>query len=60
MFVRVLIKGLINSPARTVILPIQDWLLTTDRINIPGTEKEVNDPNWHYRVGMPVDKLPIV
>lgn len=51
--------ALINSPAETVLIPIQDWLLTTDRINIPGTEKEVGDPNWQYVLNVPVEELPV-
>ncbi len=51
-------KTLLESPSRTVMLPIQDWLLTTERINIPGTEIEENDPNWHYRMPVPIEDLP--
>ncbi len=50
--------AIVASPAQTVIIPIQDWLLTTDRINIPGTEREVGDTNWHYQLEIPVEKLP--
>jgi 4-alpha-glucanotransferase len=50
--------ALIDSPAETVLIPIQDWLLTTDRINIPGTEKDVGDPNWRYVLETPVEELP--
>lgn len=53
-------KAIISSPAQMVIIPIQDWLLTTDRINIPGTEKEKNDPNWRYMLTIPVEDLPII
>lgn len=53
-------NGVISSPSRTVIVPIQDWLLTTDRINIPGTEKEVDDPNWRYILNVSVEDLPEV
>lgn len=48
----------LRSPAGTVILPIQDWLLSVDRINVPGTEKAVGDPNWRYRVPSPIEALP--
>ena len=57
-FARELRQAIINSPSFISLIPIQDWLLTTDRINIPGTEKEVNDPNWRYRLKIPVEKLP--
>jgi len=52
--------AVIHSKAHIVIIPIQDWLLTKDRINIPGTEKEINDPNWHYKLHIPVEDLPLV
>ncbi len=52
--------ALIRSPAQTVIIPIQDWLLTTNRINIPGTEKMVKDTNWQYRVSVSIENLPSV
>lgn len=53
-------QKIINSQARIVIIPIQDWLLTTDRINIPGTEKEFDDKNWQFRLSIPVEKLPLL
>lgn len=46
------------SPARLAIVPIQDWLLTRDRINVPGTERPHGDLNWRYRVGLAVEDLP--
>jgi 4-alpha-glucanotransferase len=52
-------NAILTSPAETVIIPIQDWLLTNDRINIPGTEKEIADPNWHYIVSESIEDLPI-
>lgn len=52
-------QAVIDSKAKIVIIPIQDWLLTKDRINTPGTEKEVNDPNWRYRLALPVEQIPI-
>lgn len=51
-------QAVIDSPAQSVIIPIQDWLLTEDRINIPGTEREKGDPNWHYQLAAPVEQLP--
>lgn len=57
-FAKSIIKALIGSPAHTVIVPIQDYLLTSDRINIPGTEQEVEDPNWRYNLKIPVEELP--
>ena len=51
-------NAVVHSSAKTVIIPMQDWLLTTDRINIPGTEKEINDLNWQFKLGCPVEELP--
>ena len=48
----------IESPAQVALLPLQDWLLTTDRINVPGTEPAVNDPNWRYQMTVPIEDLP--
>lgn len=58
LFAKKLRNAVIASPANVVIVPIQDWLLTTDRINVPGTELAVNDPNWHYRLKTPIEELP--
>lgn len=53
-----LIGALTASAAERVIVPIQDWLKTETRINVPGTEKRRGDPNWRYRIEKPVEKLP--
>lgn len=53
-------RRVINSPSKTVIIPIQDWLLTKERINIPGTENKINDHNWQYKLSVPVEELPQV
>ncbi len=53
-------KAIIQSPSKITIIPMQDWLLTKERINIPGTEKEVNDPNWRYKLATPISELPII
>jgi 4-alpha-glucanotransferase len=50
---------IINSKAKIVLIPLQDWLLTTERINIPGTEKEINDTNWQYQMSVAIENLPI-
>lgn len=60
IFAELLRNAVITSPAHTVILPIQDWLLTTERINIPGTEHPTHDTNWQYRLALPVEQLPQV
>lgn len=57
-FAKAIRRALLESPAHTVIIPIQDWLLTTDRINIPGTELPTNDPNWRFHLKTPIEKLP--
>lgn len=59
LFAKILRDAILSSPASMVIIPIQDWLLTTDRINVPGTELPVNDPNWHFKLQIPIEKLPI-
>lgn len=51
--------AVLASPAETVIIPIQDWLLITERINIPGTELPVNDPNWKFKLTIPIEDLPL-
>lgn len=53
-------QAIIDSKSKIVIIPIQDWLLTEDRINTPGTENETNNPNWRYRLSIPVERLPLV
>ncbi len=50
---------IINSPAKMVLITLQDWLYTTDRINTPGTEREINDPNWRYQMTVPIEDLPL-
>lgn len=58
IFAKRLRDAILTSPAQLVIIPIQDWLLTTDRINIPGTELPINDPNWNFHLKTPIEKLP--
>ena len=60
IFAERLRRAVIESPADVVIIAMQDWLLTLDRINIPGTEKEVNDQNWQYKLKIPVEELPSI
>ncbi|OGV94749.1 hypothetical protein A3A66_01985 [Microgenomates group bacterium RIFCSPLOWO2_01_FULL_46_13] len=52
-------QALLNSPARIILLPLQDWLLSAERINTPGTEQAVNDPNWRFHLHLPIDQLPV-
>ena len=49
---------IINSPAKMVLITLQDWLYTTERINMPGTEEEINDQNWRYQMNIPIEDLP--
>lgn len=48
----------IRSPSELVIIPLQDWLLISDRINVPGTEKEQGDTNWRWRMPLTIEELP--
>lgn len=50
--------AVLASPSRFSVIPIQDWLLTRDRINVPGTERPTGDRNWRYRLSVPIEKLP--
>lgn len=59
-FARRLRAAVLASRARNVIFPLQDWLLTEDRINVPGTERLVRDPNWRFRMRVPIERLNIV
>ncbi|MGI8420510.1 MAG: 4-alpha-glucanotransferase [Candidatus Levyibacteriota bacterium] len=59
-FATALRAAIIQSPSQMVIIPIQDWLLTTDRINIPGTEKAIHDKNWRFRLNIPIEALPVM
>ena len=58
IFAKTLRDAVLTSPAQAVIIPIQDWLLTTERINTPGTELPVNDPNWNFHLNIPIENLP--
>lgn len=58
LFAARLRQAVIGSTAKYAMIPIQDWLLSKDRINVPGTEKAVGDPNWRYRVPLPVEGFP--
>lgn len=58
IFAKTLRDAVLKSPAHMVIIPIQDWLLIEDRINVPGTETPVNDQNWQFRLKIPIEKLP--
>ncbi len=52
------INTLLNCPSHYVIIPFQDWFLTKERINIPGTEGKVEEANWGYRISTPIEDLP--
>lgn len=51
--------GLLASRAKMVLIPMQDWLLLKERINVPGTERAADDPNWRFRLQIPVEDLPL-
>lgn len=59
IFAKWIREKIIKSPARIVLIPLQDWLLTTERINTPGTEREKNDKNWSYKMNIPLEDLPV-
>jgi 4-alpha-glucanotransferase len=44
---RAVLKRVLGSSSAMVVVPLQDVIGTSDRINTPGT---VNDENWTYRV----------
>ena len=52
-------EAVLTSSAQVRIIPLQDWLLSYDRINIPGTEKMKGDRNWRYRLPVPIEQLPV-
>jgi 4-alpha-glucanotransferase len=52
--VTAIIRGLLASGSRYVILPIQDLFGWRDRINTPAT---VDEANWSWRLPWPVDAL---
>lgn len=52
-------QAIIASPAFISLISMQDWLLTTDRVNVPGTETAKQDPNWRYRLNIFVESLPV-
>lgn len=50
-----LVRNKLVVKSKILIVPIQDWLLRTERINVPGT---VGKNNWNYRISVPVEDLP--
>ncbi|MGH7934898.1 MAG: 4-alpha-glucanotransferase [Candidatus Binataceae bacterium] len=49
-----ILEALYASPSRLVIVPLQDLLGWTARINTPGT---VNVANWMWRVPCPLERM---
>lgn len=47
----------LEEKADMLIVAMQDWLLTKDRINIPGT---IRPQNWQYKMTVPIEDLPDV
>ena len=47
---------LARSPARILLVQIDDLMQEAEQINLPGTVFE--RPNWRRRLSMPVDQLP--
>jgi 4-alpha-glucanotransferase len=48
------VRRYLMKNCRMLVLPLQDWLLTGERINTPGT---VGEHNWSYRMSVPVEEL---
>ncbi|MEI6327278.1 MAG: 4-alpha-glucanotransferase [Candidatus Roizmanbacteria bacterium] len=51
---RDVVLGLIRH-TNIAIIPVQDWIGSTTRINEPGI---ISDKNWNYRMEVPIEKLP--
>ena len=49
------VRQFLQDRCRRLILPLQDWLLTTDRVNTPGT---ISPDNWSYTVDLIKLKAP--
>jgi 4-alpha-glucanotransferase len=49
------IRDLFVQKAQYAIIPLQDWLFLTQRINIPGVN---NERNWNYAMQTGVEDLP--
>lgn len=49
-----LLQRLLDAGSELAVLPIQDLLQTTERINVPAT---VGPHNWSYRLPVAVDQL---
>lgn len=50
-----IVRALLASGSRLVILPLQDVFGWTDRINVPA---RVDPDNWTWTIPWPVDRLP--
>jgi 4-alpha-glucanotransferase len=48
-------RFLARTPSRFLIVQIEDALLLTDAVNVPGTLDE--HPNWRRRLPLPVDRI---
>ncbi len=49
------VRQLLLDRCQRLIIPMQDWLLTKDRINVPGT---IDPHNWSYRIDLSKLKAP--
>lgn len=58
LFTMRLIEAGVHSPSRISLVQMQDWLMSTARTNVPGTETPTGDPNWRYRMEKPIEDLP--
>ena len=53
----------LSAPSMLCILPLQDWLATSDTLRHPDVKAErINDPAnpkhyWRYRMHIPIEKM---
>lgn len=49
------VRSKMKNECKNLIVPMQDWLLSKHRINVPGT---LQAENWNYRMEVSVENLP--
>lgn len=50
------IRTFLVRNCRTVLVAMQDWLLTKERVNVPGF---IDISNWNYKMSVAVERLPM-
>lgn len=48
------VREILIRRCSTLIVPMQDWLLSRERINVPGV---ISINNWNYKMGVPLEHL---